>query len=470
MTPRSGESPKEKHMADEMPPPPAAPGQPDRRRPAPTIDLKATEIASEPDSAATTGARAHTEAGFGPKPSPFSPDEPQPEQDAAPPMPPPSAAQRSLSGLTAAMSWPLVGASLAGALLALGIAWLVMLGTGGGDSGPADARIAQLEHQVADLTGRAPAAAANSAAAADLADRVQKLEAQVAQAARATQGGARPATADPAQANRVAALETQLKSLGETVATLGQRTESSAAANTAALNELSQKLARPDTPGPESDEKSDANAALLAALANRVDALEGSAKTTETTLAAELAKRVAENADDRSVRTAVIAAALATAVERGRPFVAELQAAQQQAADPEMLAPLAPFAATGLPNANALVRELSSLEPALLRAAETAPPEGGFLAKLQSHAERLVRIRPIEEIAGDEPAAVIARVEIKAARGDLPGALLELDKLPPPLRAPAQPWIDKAQARATALAASRRFAADALTTLAKPSP
>jgi hypothetical protein len=113
---------------------------------------------------------------------------------------------------------------------------------------------------------------------------------------------------------------------------------------------------------------------------------------------------------------------------------------------------------------------LSSLEPALLQAAETKPPESGFLEKLQAHAERLVRIRPIEEIAGDEPAAVIARVEVKAARGDVPGALTELGKLPPPLRAPAQAWIDRAQGRAGALAASRRFAADALAALVKPSP
>src|ERR1700681_3258979 len=40
-------TPKDKDMADETPPPPGAPGQPDRRRPAPTIDLAATEIASE---------------------------------------------------------------------------------------------------------------------------------------------------------------------------------------------------------------------------------------------------------------------------------------------------------------------------------------------------------------------------------------------------------------------------------------
>jgi hypothetical protein len=35
-------------------------------------------------------------------------------------------------------------------------------------------------------------------------------------------------------------------------------------------------------------------------------------------------------------------------------------------------------------------------------------------------------------------------------------------------RAPAQAWLDKADARDAALAASRQFAADAMTVLARP--
>jgi hypothetical protein len=426
-------------MADETPPPLGVPGQPERRRPAPTIDLQATEIASGAEQTSAS-------------------EQSPPDHDAAATMPPPSAAHRYLSELAAAVSWPLVGAGLAGAILTLGIVWVVVaLGVGqGNDSSAADARIGQLERQVADLAARAGPNAASAVSTGDLASRLQKLESQVGQMAAA-----------PALANRIAAVEAQLKSLTDTAGVLGRRGES----NAAALSELNQKLARAGAPESNAtpNEASNANAALIAALAARLDALEGSAKTAETTLAVELAKRDTQNADDRSVRTAIVAAALAAAVERGRPFAAELKAAQAQAADAQVLAPLEAFAAAGVPNANALTRELSGLEPALLRAAGTASPEGGFLEKLQAHAERLVRIRPIEEIAGDDPAAVIARVEIKAARGDLPGALVELDKLPAPVRAPAQGWIFKTQTRTAALAASRTFAADALAALAKPS-
>jgi hypothetical protein len=435
-------------MADETPPP-AAPGPPDRRRPAPTIDLEATEIA--------TGAAA-----TGPEQAP--PLEPSSlEQEGEARMPPKSAVHRTLSGLAAAVSWPLVGAGLAGAILTLGIVWVVALGTRqGNEASLADARIAQLERQLADLAGHVRADPADSAPARDLANRLQQLEA-----------GQAAAVPDPALASRIAAIEAQLKSLGETVGALGQRSASVAAANAAALNELTQKLARSGTPETQSNDASnaspDANAAALAALGDRVDALEGTAKSTETTLAAELAKRNAEISDDHAVRTAVIAAALTAAVERGRPFVAELKAAQSQSPDASALAPLEVFAAAGVPNVNALVRELSGLEPALRQAAGAVPSEAGFLEKLQANAERLVRIRPIEEVAGDDPAAVIARIEFKAVRGDLPGALTEFDKLPATVRAPAQAWIAKAQARAAALAASRAFAADALVALAQPS-
>jgi hypothetical protein len=429
-------------MAEETPPPAGAPGPPDRRRPAPTIDLKASEFASEPVAAAASG----------PEQTSSPNGQSSPDQDAAPEMPPKSAAHRSVSGLAAAVSWPLVGAGLAGALLTLGIVWVVTLGTGPGSD--AEARIAQLERQVADLAGPS---------GTDLANRLQRLETRSAQM---------PAP-DPALAGRIAATETRLKSLSTAVDSLAQRSESAVAANAAALSELTQKLARSDTPGPESNaasmEVSNANAALIAALANRIDALEGSAKTTATTLAAEVAKRNAESSDDRAVRTALVAAALAAVVERGRPFTAELKAAQSQAADAGALAPLEAFAATGVPNAGALARELSSLEPALLQAARAGSPEAGFLEKLQANAERLVRIRPIEEVPGDDPAAVIARIEFKAVHGDLPGALMEFGNLPANVRAPAQAWIDKAQARAAALAASRAFAADALAALGQPS-
>ena len=108
--------------------------------------------------------------------------------------------------------------------------------------------------------------------------------------------------------------------------------------------------------------------------------------------------------------------------------------------------------------------------PRLRQGAQQAagtPPRDGFLEKLQASAEKLVRVRPLEEVAGDDPPAIVSRIEVKAAQADLAGALAELAKLPPALRAPADAWIAKAQARAAALEASRGFAAAALAGLGK---
>jgi hypothetical protein len=76
-------------------------------------------------------------------------------------------------------------------------------------------------------------------------------------------------------------------------------------------------------------------------------------------------------------------------------------------------------------------------------------------------------MRPTEEVAGTDAAAVASRLEGKAAQEDLAGAQAELAKLPPAARAPAEAWVAKVQARTAALDASRRLAADALAGLGK---
>ena len=164
------------------------------------------------------------------------------------------------------------------------------------------------------------------------------------------------------------------------------------------------------------------------------------------------------------------AAMLRAAVERGEPFTAELAAAKALAADPAALAPLERFAASGVPAAAALARELLALTPTLAQVSTMPARDGGILGRLQANAEKLVRVRPIEEIAGDDPAAVIARIEARAAQSDLAGALAELAKLPEEMRARARGFVAKAEARNAAVDLSRRFAAEAVAALTKPSP
>jgi hypothetical protein len=305
-----------------------------------------------------------------------------------------------------------------------------------------DARLAGVELGLRDLASRAPPPAADPKALDEVAGRVAKLEAA---------GAAPPQGAgDPALAARVAALETELKTMAEAVGVLGRRDEEALAAarearvradaSAAELAELTQKP-------PAAIDRSE-----FEALANRVAAVEQREKTAAR--------------DDRAVRLALAATALNAAVERGDAFAAELATVKALGADPKLVAALEPFARAGVPTAATLARQFSALAPALLQASEPPPPEG-VLGRLQMNAEKLVRIRRVDEAPGSDAAAIVARSEAKAGRGDLAGAAAELGELPPNARAPAEAWIKSAQARIAAIDASRRLASDALAGLNK---
>ena len=122
-----------------------------------------------------------------------------------------------------------------------------------------------------------------------------------------------------------------------------------------------------------------------------------------------------------------------------------------------------------MPNAGRLSRELLTLVPKLSPAApqNTATTGTGIVDRLQAGAAKLVRIERTDTV-GNDRGAVVARVTAAALRNDFNEARRELKTLAPADRAAAQAWLDKADARDAALAASRQFAADAMAALAKP--
>jgi hypothetical protein len=376
-----------------------------------------------------------------------SPDRPSNEEPSnplppdVPGNPPPEAPRQGVSWLGVAVAG--VGLVLA----ALGLVSLFISRDNGVSA--LDARLAGVELGLRDLASRAPPPAADPKALDAVAGRVAKLEAT---------GAAPPQGAgDGALAARVAALAAEVKTMAETVGVLGRRDEEALAAarearvradaSAAELAELAQKP-------PAAIDRSE-----FEALANRVAAVEQSAKSIERSA------KAAESAD-RAVRLALAATALNAAVERGDAFAAELATVKALGGDPKLVAALEPFARAGVPTAATLARQFSALAPALLQASEPPPPEG-VLGRLQLNAEKLVRIRRVDEAPGSDGAAIVARSEAKAGRGDLAGAAAELGELPPNARAPAEAWIKSVQARIAAIDASRRLAADALSGLNK---
>jgi hypothetical protein len=408
------------------------------RRPVPTIELTASEVgreAEQPDSPSSPSAAPAEDNAEQPEAEAFA----AADTDEIPPIQPPPDDRWQARILP----WSL-GAGAA-ALLILISAWATTIWSARDDTVVLAARLAALELQLQELSARP--APNGDRKADDLSTRVGQVETALA----------RSPTADPALAARLTAAETAAKSLTENLATLNRRIDE---VGTAAR----EARGRADVAAGQNADRSAVAASEqreLEALAGRIVALEQAAKTME----GELAKRA--NPADRAARLALAAAALQAAVDRGEPFAAELAAAKPLAGDPGRLAPLEPFARAGVPTVAALSRELQGLTASLLPTG-AGKPQGGFLDRLQSNAERLVRIRPVGEAAGTDPAAMVARIESRAAQADLAGALAELRKLPAELRAPADEWIRKAEARTAAVEASRRFSADATEALARP--
>ena len=186
--------------------------------------------------------------------------------------------------------------------------------------------------------------------------------------------------------------------------------------------------------------------------------------------ASEMARENTRPPDDVPLRRVIAASLLDVSVRQGDPYVASLAAAKSLATDADLLKPLDGFAASGVPSAVALSRELLTLAPKLSPPApENATTGSGVLGRLEAGASRLVRIQRTDA-TGNDRGAIVARVTAAALRNDMIEARRELNTLAPADRAAAQGWLDKADARDAALAASRQFVADAMAALAKPRP
>lgn len=285
--------------------------------------------------------------------------------------------------------------------------------------------------------------------------------------------GEAPQLAGPvdALAARVASLEARI---GKPDGALAGRVDALDKAVAAARSDVAALRAQADkTAAAVSDVKAaprDGTAPVdLSGLTARIDQLERASRSQSAALAQANGKIAdAKPADDTALRRVVAAALLDVAVRHGDPYGAALDTAKSLAAQPEALKPLAQFATSGLPSPAALDRELLTIVPKLApQQAESTTGGTSIVDRLQAGAAKLVHIERTDT-TGNDRGAVVARITAAALRNDFAEARRELETLAPDERAPAQAWLDKARAREAALAASRRFADDAMTALASP--
>ncbi|MHC4040935.1 COG4223 family protein [Bradyrhizobium sp. 23AC] len=382
------------------------------KRTPPTIDLEATEVSTQPQEPAV-------EPEAPPAPEHAEPEQAKSDQvDAEPERTEPQAAvaPAPVSSVSPWVIAPFSGAVAAAVVIAVG--W--MLGWPAVQAPPAAPQV-------------------TSATVDALSGRVAAVEAKAGKPA-----------ADPAMAARIDALEKSASSLRSDVANL--RAQSDKTASTLNDAKSAAQTAAPD----------------LAALSDRIAQLERASKTERAELAQQGEKIAdAKKVDDKPLRHVVAAALLDVAVRHGDAYESQLAAARAMAAKPDMLKPLDTFAASGIPTPVALSRELLNIVPKLSPPAETQTSGTGIVERLQAGASKLVRIERTDGV-GNDRGAIVARVTAAALRNDFVEARRELKTLAEADRAPAQAWLDKADARDAALAASRKFADDAMADLAKP--
>jgi len=386
------------------------------KRTPPTIELEATEVstqpretAGEPEAQPSPGQGAHERVGADEaKPDLTKPDlaEPDQQSDHA------EAAAAAAPASAPVSPWvvaPFAGA--AGAAIVIAVGW--MLGWPAVQAPPAAPQV-------------------TSATVDALSGRVAALETRIGKPA-----------ADPAMVARIDALEKLAGALRGDIANLRAQSDKTASA-------LNDAKSAPRDVAASSD------------LANRVAQLERASKTER----AELAQQ-GEKMDDKPLRHVVAATLLDVAVRHGDPYQSQLSAARSLASKPDVLKPLDGFASSGIPTPVALSRELLNIVPKLSPPPEAPAAGAGIVERLQAGASKLVRIERTDGV-GNDRGAIVARVTAAALRNDFVEARRELKTLPEADRAPAQAWLDKADARDAALAASRKFADDAMADLAKP--
>jgi hypothetical protein len=403
-------------MADDKPEDAGlAPESSRAKRTPPTIDLEATEVstqpqevAGQPEAQAATEQAAHDQA----KVEEAHAEEGKPESAEEQPTVAPAPASPPISPWVVA---PFSGAVAAAIVIAVG--W--MLGWPAVQAPPAAPQV----------TGATVDA---------LSGRVAAVEAKAGKPA-----------ADPAVLARIDALEKSATGLRSDIANLRAQSDKTASA-------LNDAKSAPRAAAPD-----------LAPLNDRLAQLERAGKTDRAELVQQSEKIADARMDDKPLRHVVAAALLDVAVRHGDPYQSQLSAARSLAAKPDLLKPLDTFASSGIPTPVALSRELLNIVPKLSPAPEAPASNAGLVERLQAGASKLVRIERTDGV-GNDRGAVVARVTAAALRNDFVEARRELKTLPEADRAPAQTWLDKADARDAALAASRKFADDAMADLVKP--
>ncbi|KQY43298.1 MULTISPECIES: COG4223 family protein [Rhizobium/Agrobacterium group] len=224
--------------------------------------------------------------------------------------------------------------------------------------------------------------------------------------------------------DEIAALRTELGSLRQQLANVP-----AAGGDTSALEQRIAALEGAKGEAPQVDALSEKITALESALTSERSA-QASATAELTRRLTDAETKINEPRDDIEVARAIASAALKAAIDRGGPFLTELDTLSKVTPDDPAIASLQSFAATGVPSRSELMQKFPDVANAMLSAINRPDPNQGIMERLTESAFSLVKVRPVGNIEGETPDAMIARMENKLRNGDLQGAALEWNGLP----------------------------------------
>ena len=115
--------------------------------------------------------------------------------------------------------------------------------------------------------------------------------------------------------------------------------------------------------------------------------------------------------------------------------------------DPERFSALSTLAEKGVPSLAVLTAEFPAIADAILAAQQTPDSDAGFFDRVLSYGNGLVKIRPTEPVAGDDPTAIVERMRVAVEKGDLARAREEWDALPPAGQRVSRQWAEAATDR-----------------------
>ncbi|RYE48751.1 MAG: hypothetical protein EOP24_05845 [Hyphomicrobiales bacterium] len=235
-----------------------------------------------------------------------------------------------------------------------------------------------------------------------------------------------PATAEPVD---LAPLQTQLKGLEDRLTAIGAGASSAdAAALAKTISSIEAGIAELRTQLVALDQR-------VAATDNAISGLKGDVSATQTAISTQ--NQTLGGADlGPAVRLPLMVSGLETAIANGRPFAAELAGLKALLPDLAVPGPVEASAAEGLPRPDAVATQFTAAVPNVL-AGRAAVSTGDMGEDALEWMKGLLALRPVGEVAGDTPEAIVSRLEAAVGRHDFKAAAELLAQLPPAMQAGA---------------------------------